>query len=137
MINESSPLPNHALAYAGNGGPVDRTVDPRGMQMLEPCSNIAALRQFLGAILPANGLKCAMVLFGERRRHYFFATIDELADFLLQQDAIARTAYHACASFQTTRNRKQVNVLEARSLWGEIDTREGKPDAPTAIGRKP
>jgi Primase C terminal 2 (PriCT-2) len=132
MINESSPQPNHALAYAANGGPVDRTVDPREKQILEPCSNSAALRQFLRAILPANGLKCAMVLCGERRRHYFFATTEELADFLLWQDSLARTGYHACASFKTAANRKQLNVFEVRSLWGDIDTREGKPDAPYA-----
>jgi hypothetical protein len=85
---------------------------------------------FLRHILPATGFKCALMMRGEQRCHYFFETIEELAAFILKQDSAAKTLYHGCASFKTRHNRKQVNVLEVRSLWGEIDTREGKPDAP-------
>jgi hypothetical protein len=101
------------------------------------------LKAFLAAILPANGIKCAVVFVGERCRHQFFATTRELADFVLEQDAVGKTSYHACATFRHRKGiynerkkkwevRCQANVLAVRCFWAEIDTREGKPDAPYA-----
>jgi putative DNA primase/helicase len=87
---------------------------------------------FLRHILPANGLKCVLLVHGEQRRHHFFETIEGQADFILKRNSPRVTVYHACASFKTPANRKQVNVWEVRSFWADIDTRESKSDAPYA-----
>ncbi len=79
---------------------------------------------FLRAILPAEGLKCAFV--AETKRNSFFATTEELAAFLLTEDALGRTAYHACATYKVTGRRTQSNALAARSFWLDIDAGEEK-----------
>lgn len=62
----------------------------------------------------------------------FFATHEQLASFITQQDGLGRTVYHACAAFGSPDSRKQSNALGAQSFWLDIDCGEGKP-YPTAV----
>lgn len=78
-------------------------------------------QDFLRLILPPDGYLCAHVLDGDRHWQRFFTNVDDLWDFIRQQDELGRTVYHACASYQTTANRKQANAKGARSLWGDLD----------------
>ena len=84
--------------------------------MLARSSTLELLKGFFAAILPTEGFKCAATLVGNGCNHRFFETTDELATFVLHQDAAGKTIYHACASFKTAENRKQENALCARSL---------------------
>lgn len=89
-----------------------------------------SLPEFLRAILPDEGLKCATVIIEGSARNYFFATIKEQAEFILTQDALGRGAvYHACATYKTSDNRRQDNALAAKAFWLDIDAGEGKPYA--------
>jgi hypothetical protein len=74
-------------------------------------------KAFLALVLPTEGYKCAVVLDGDRRRQKFFKTTDELANYILQQDGLGRTVYHACAVFKTPDNRKSVNALGIKHYW--------------------
>lgn len=56
----------------------------------------------------------------------FFATHEQLASFITQQDGLGRTVYHACATFGSPDSRKQSNALGAQSFWLDIDAGEGK-----------
>lgn len=85
--------------------------------------------QFLERILPADGYKCATVFSDGKVWNKFFATTTELATFILNQDALGRTVYHACAAFGTPDSRKQGNAIGARAFWLDIDAGEGKPYA--------
>ena len=89
---------------------------------------------FLTCVLPPEGQYCAVV-FNPKPWHQFFETIGQLADFILQQDQLGRTVYHACASFREAGKRTQQNALMARSLWLDIDTREGPPPSADAKPR--
>jgi hypothetical protein len=82
---------------------------------------------FLERILPAEGYKCATVFHEQKVWNKFFATTAELATFILSQDALGRTVYHACAVFASPDSRKAGNALGARSFWLDIDAGEGKP----------
>jgi Domain of unknown function (DUF927) len=84
---------------------------------------------FLERILPAEGYKCATVFHEGKVWNRFFATCDDLAKFIGQQDALGRTVYHACAVFGTPDSRKQSNAIGAQSFWLDIDAGEGKPYA--------
>jgi hypothetical protein len=72
---------------------------------------------FLAQVLPTEGYKCAMVLDGDRRWQKFFKTTDELADYILQQDGLGRTVYHACAVFKTPDNRKTKMRWGLKHCW--------------------
>ena len=96
-------------------------------KMLARSSTLELLKGFFAAILPTEGFKCAATLVGNGCNHRFFETTDELATFVLHQDAAGKTIYHACASFKTAENRKQENALCARSLWLDVDAGDGKP----------
>ena len=86
---------------------------------------------FLTCVLPPEGIYCAAVFKTQTSRphHVFFETIEQLSDFILAQDQLGRTVYHACASFRTATKRTGANVMAARSLWFDIDTLEGSPKA--------
>ncbi len=99
--------------------------------------------EFLRCVLPADGYYIAVVLDGTRRAQIVCSTIEELARVVLANDQAGRTVYHACASFkdpqgvvnektQKTEKRSHQNVKNLRSLFADIDTREGKEDAPYA-----
>lgn len=83
--------------------------------------------EFLERILPAEGFKCATVFDDKRVFNKFFATVPELEKFILAQDALGRTVYHACAAFGTPDSRKQNNAIGAKCFWLDIDAGEGKP----------
>lgn len=83
--------------------------------------------EFLERILPEDGYKCATVFNEGKVWNKFFPTCSELASFIGQQDALGRTAYHACAAFGTPDSRKQGNAIGARSFWLDVDAGEGKP----------
>ena len=85
--------------------------------------------QFLRWVLPEEGLKCAVVITDRRPIQKFFTSTDELAAYVLTQDGLGHTVYHACASFKTGENRKAINALGARALWLDVDAGEGKPYA--------
>lgn len=83
---------------------------------------------FLKLILPSEGLKCVAIFTkGRPPRHKFFTSFEEMANEIATQDALGHTVYHACASYKTSDNRKQSNVLAAKSFWLDIDAGEGKP----------
>lgn len=90
---------------------------------------------FLEAILPRGGLRCIVVLGGERPRQRFFATNEGAAAYALAQDKPGLSVYHACATYKDRSSRKAKNVHELRSLWLDIDAGSGKAfsDVPTAI----
>lgn len=85
--------------------------------------------EFLTRILPVDGFKCATVFNEGRVFNKFFATVPELEKFILAQDALGRTVYHACAAFGTPDSRKAGNAIGARAFWLDIDAGEGKPYA--------
>src|SRR5580698_220767 len=112
---------------------------------------------FLRCVLPPEigDFYCALVLEGNRRRQFFFKTIEELAACILFHDRQGRTVYHACSSFKDPQGttawvekqgkkewhpRAGQNAAQARSLWLDIDAGPGKPyrdafDAARALGR--
>lgn len=83
--------------------------------------------EFLERILPAEGYKCATVFDEKRVFNKFFPTTTELEKFILAQDALGRTVYHACAAFGTPDSRKQSNAIGAKCFWLDADAGEGKP----------
>jgi hypothetical protein len=98
---------------------------------------------FLSHILHAEGLRIGCILTGGGMRQHVFETTEQLAQFLLDASARGQDTYHACATYRERKGiynerkkkfevRCQANVLYVSSLWADIDTREGKPDAPYA-----
>ncbi len=74
---------------------------------------------FLSTILPAEGLRCVLVLVGKMPKQHFFATNEEAAKFALRQKR--GEVYHACATFKDSSSRKAENVQALRSLWLDVD----------------
>lgn len=81
---------------------------------------------FLRAILPATGLKCVAIHRGGVFRHSFFNSIEDMAAFILQQDAAEQVVYFACASYRVQR-RKAAEALAVRALWADVDVGPDKP----------
>jgi hypothetical protein len=84
----------------------------------------------LRKILPKSGHYCAATLLSSGAfRHKFFTDIDKMQDYIEQQDELHpdRAMYLAQASFETTDNRKAVNVHSVRSFWMDIDCGATKP----------
>jgi hypothetical protein len=107
----------------------------------------AQMLAFLHHVLPADGLRIGCVMVGSVMRQQVFDTTEQLAQFLADADAKGLDAYHACAVYRERKGvyndrkkkwevRCQHNVLSVRCLWADIDTREGKPDAPCADQRE-
>src|SRR6516162_3711867 len=88
---------------------------------------------FLDLILPDEGLRCCFI--AQHKTNYFFQTNDELCAFMLNMDAQGYTVYHACSTYKTDANRKQINVARIASLWGDVDAGPGKayPDTMAAV----
>ena len=82
---------------------------------------------FLKHVLPDEGWYAAFIK--ETKRHSWFDSTDRLGDFLLAQDAAARTVYFACAAFTERTRRTQTSARAARSFWLDVDVGEGKPYA--------
>lgn len=79
---------------------------------------------FLRHILPDDGYYAAFTL--ETKRHFFTRPLDELAAYILREDAAGRTVYHACASFKEPAKRTKDNTLGAKSFYLDIDAGPGK-----------
>jgi len=103
-------------------------------------TSTGAALQFLRAILPDEGYKCAYVVDGDRKWNQFFASHEDLLNFILTQDGLGKTVYHACATFkvpendsrhvprnQRTLGRTAHNVLNVSAFWADVDAGEGKP----------
>lgn len=101
--------------------PVEDTLPPRA-------SPPSVTLNFLDWVLPTAGLR---VGFRARdKRNEFFATSAELSEWLLTQDALGETVYHACATYKVAqgdgRGRKASNVLSLKSFWLDVDAGEEK-----------
>jgi hypothetical protein len=96
---------------------------------------------FLQKVLPPQGRYCAFVKRrGRKKFNQFFATIEELWDYLRETDRDGDDAYFALGSYGEDDERKQRNVVALRCLWLDIDCGEGKPyrdveDATAALKR--
>ena len=62
----------------------------------------------------------------------FVQTHEELAQLLLRWSGQGFDTYHACSTFKDGSSRTAKNVHLIKSLWADIDTRIGKPEAPYA-----
>ena len=88
------------------------------------------LGEFLTRVLPGDGYKCWVEIRKNKKvLQGFVPTIEELALKLAEIDARGVDAYFACASYQTTANRKGANALQAKAYWMDVDVGEGKPYA--------
>src|SRR6185503_5677955 len=90
------------------------------------------MREFLEAVLPAEGRYCLVALDPEHKlkRQEFTNSLAKLEQRIKYWDGYFEgshgAVYHACAAFDA-RNRLQTNVRAVRSLWLDIDV--GKPGA--------
>lgn len=86
--------------------------------------------EFLRRILPdedGQTIFCAWEL--ERKRNFFFRSVQGLADFIRAADEHERTIYHAVNSFQSATTRSGANAQHTRSFYLDLDAGEGKPYA--------
>lgn len=88
--------------------------------------------EFLQAILPPTGQYCATVIVNKQAKQFFYSSVEELADNVIQFDKRLEgtdgAVYHACASYFEQR-RTQGSVERLRAFWLDIDTGPGKPHA--------
>lgn len=85
--------------------------------------------EFLDAVLPTAGRRCAGQLHNKIFANYFSDTNEDLAEAVRRIDAKQTDAYFALGGYGPPDSRKKENVVALRSLWLDIDTQEGKPDA--------
>ena len=82
---------------------------------------------FLRLILAPNGYICIGIKLEKGYHHQFFQDFDEAAAYALAEDAREQKVYHACATFISPANRKQVNVAYLKALWTDVDVGDDKP----------
>src|SRR6516165_2703657 len=82
---------------------------------------------FLRLILADNGYICIGIKLDKGYHHKFFQDFDEAAAYALTEDAREQAVYHACATFISPANRKQVNVAYLKALWTDVDVGDDKP----------
>lgn len=91
---------------------------------------------FLQLILPIDGWLVAVAKTPKGMLHHWCDAFEVQAAKLLEWSEAGYDTYHGCASYKEPGTkydgRKQANVHLASSLWADIDTREGKSDAPYA-----
>jgi Domain of unknown function (DUF927) len=76
---------------------------------------------FLSHILPNSGLYCLAEFFSSGAvKHHFFNDINEAAQAVIDINS-RTTVYHACASYKTNENRKQVNVDKVKTFFLDLD----------------
>ena len=100
-------------------------------------SRMPTTLEFLEAILPQEGRKCAVVIDNGRPRQYFYADIESLASAVEQLDSscsVRGAVYHGCAGY-TGVGRTKRDVVAVRALWLDIDCGAGHAyaDQPAAI----
>jgi hypothetical protein len=102
---------------------------------------IEQMLAFLRHIHPADGLRIGCVMTNGGMRQFVFDTTEQLAQFLLDADSRGQDSYYACGTYRDRNGiynerkakrelRCQANVLYVLCFWADIDTREGKADAP-------
>jgi hypothetical protein len=77
--------------------------------------------RFLKHVLPEDGWYCATVFYGVKVVNRFFATIQELAQFILYEDNRGNTVYHACATYREPTRRRQNNVQVLKCFFLDVD----------------
>ena len=82
-------------------------------------------KQFLDAILPANGLYC-VGLIGTRGFEQRFVDDFDRVSHLADTFGPRTNVYHGCATYSGN-GRKADDVVAVRSFWLDIDAQEGKP----------
>lgn len=90
--------------------------------------------EFLAKVLPSKGRYCVAAFYKNSKgaRHFWCTSIEELAKQIELKDSNADAVYHACASYGELKNAKgkigrtKENVLFLRSLYCEVDIREGE-----------
>jgi len=90
---------------------------------------------FFEKLLPAKGLKCvALALPGGGFKHYFYEDTEEAVEQAKALDGQGETVFMAQSSFNTTESRKQVNALNVKNFFLDIDCGKGKPYASQKAG---
>lgn len=87
------------------------------------------LEDFLRAVLPSQGIKCWTSIQNKIAKNHFCNTFEELAEQIIQSNALGADTYHACATFKTNANRRAANAGWMKAFWLDIDCGEGKPYA--------
>ena len=87
------------------------------------------VREFLDAVLPTVGRRCAGSLVNGNFTNFFEPDTDRLNDAVTRIDAKGADTFFALGGFGADNKRTQANVVALRSLWLDIDTQEGKPGA--------
>ena len=82
---------------------------------------------FLRLILADTGYICIGIKLEKGYSHRFFSTPEEAAAYALAEDARGMFVYHACATFISPANRKQVNVAYLKCLYCDVDVGDDKP----------
>ena len=88
--------------------------------------------EFLRAILPEEGLYCAVEIGDGRPKQSFFQSVEELSEYTLSVDrklGAVGAVYHGCASYLSNAGRSKLNVRGLRALWLDVDAGDGKPYA--------
>ena len=84
---------------------------------------------FLRHVLADEGWICIDIKLEKGFGHRWFAAgcFDQAAAYALEQDALGKTVYYACATFKTSENRKQSNVLYLKDFFSDCDVGPDKP----------
>ena len=93
-------------------------------------------KEFLESVLGSDGFYCTVGLKGPKdnvtRVQRLFDNLDDAVDEVFRLDAQGFNAYHAQATFETDKNRKQENAKYLKSFYLDIDCGDGpKKDFPT------
>jgi len=93
-------------------------------------------KEFLESVLGSDGFYCTVGLKGPKdnvtRVQRLFDNLDDAISEVFRLDAQGFNAYHAQATFETDKNRKQENAKYLKSFYLDIDCGDGpKKDFPT------
>ena len=93
-------------------------------------------KEFLESVLGSDGFYCTVGLKGPKdnvtRIQRLFDNLDDAISEVFRLDAQGFNAYHAQATFETDKNRKQENAKYLKSFYLDIDCGDGpKKDFPT------
>lgn len=86
-------------------------------------------REFLEAILPQEGRKCAVVIDNGQPRQLFYETAAGLSEAVLRLDAGCSdrgAVYHGCAGYAPGGKRAKSAVVALQSFWLDIDCGAGR-----------
>lgn len=86
--------------------------------------------QFYASVFPTGGIRILAVFKNGLKSppvHYFYDSTADLLEAAQLWDNRQKNAYHACAVYKTTDNRKGDNAAGAKALWLDLDVGENKP----------